>query len=148
MTVFQMLSKFVAEMDEDYLLPTWQDCIVETVQNLRQEPASQIFLDILGQLLAGGQVGKVPKPARTWWADALDDEIPDEIAALMQGEYGDRRQELVFIGVELDEAALRTKLDACLLTDVEIALAVSIWAMYDDPFPSWDGVYEGDDSTN
>ena len=88
------------------------------------------------------------EPAGTWWADALDDEIPDEIAALMQGEYGDRRQELVFIGVELDEAALRTKLDACLLTDVEIALAVSIWAMYDDPFPSWDGVYEGDDSTN
>ncbi len=54
-TVFQMLSKFVAEMDEDYLLPTWQDCIVETVQNLRQELASQVFLDILGQLLAGGQ---------------------------------------------------------------------------------------------
>jgi len=54
-TVFQMLSKFVAETDEDYLLPTWQDCIVETVQNLRQELASQVFLDILGQLLAGGQ---------------------------------------------------------------------------------------------
>ncbi len=54
-TVFQMLSKFVAEMDEDYLLPTWDDCIVETVQNLRQELASQVFLDILGQLLAGGQ---------------------------------------------------------------------------------------------
>jgi hypothetical protein len=54
-TVFQMLSTFIAEMDEDYLLPYWRDCIVETVQNLRQELASQIFLDILGQLLAGGQ---------------------------------------------------------------------------------------------
>jgi hypothetical protein len=54
-TVFQILSKFVAEMDEDYLLPHWQDCIIETVQNLRQELASQVFLDILGQLLAGGQ---------------------------------------------------------------------------------------------
>lgn len=54
-TVFQMLSKFVAEMDEEYLLPTWEDCIVETVQNLRHELASQVFLDILGQLLAGGQ---------------------------------------------------------------------------------------------
>ncbi|MEQ8677112.1 MAG: hypothetical protein RLP44_29710 [Aggregatilineales bacterium] len=55
-TVYQLLSKFVREMDEDYLLPTWQDCMVETVQNLRQELASQVFLDILGQLLAGGQV--------------------------------------------------------------------------------------------
>jgi len=55
-TVYQLLSKFVQEMDEDYLLPTWQDVIVESVRSMRQERASEVFLDILGQLFAGGQV--------------------------------------------------------------------------------------------
>ena len=56
MTVYQLLSKFVQEMDEDYLLPAWQDVIVENVRALREERASEVFLDLLGQLLAGGQV--------------------------------------------------------------------------------------------
>lgn len=55
-TVYQMLSRFLAEMDEDYLLPAWQDAIIESVRTLRQERASEVFLDILGQLIAGGQV--------------------------------------------------------------------------------------------
>ena len=55
-TVYQLLSKFVQEMDEDYLLPAWLDVIVENVRALREERASEVFLDLLGQLLAGGQV--------------------------------------------------------------------------------------------
>jgi len=54
-TVFQVLSHFLLETDDTYTLIPWQDCIVQTVSNLQQESASQIFLDILGQLLAGGQ---------------------------------------------------------------------------------------------
>jgi hypothetical protein len=55
-TVYQILSRFLAEIDRDYLLPTWSDVIVDTVRTLRQERASEVFLDILGQLIAGGQV--------------------------------------------------------------------------------------------
>ena len=55
-TVFQLLSRFLQEMDEDYMLPPWQDALKESIQTLRQERASEMFLDILGQLLAGGQV--------------------------------------------------------------------------------------------
>ncbi len=55
-TVYQLLYKFVQEMDEDYLLPEWQDVIIESVRTMRQERASEVFLDILGQLLAGGQI--------------------------------------------------------------------------------------------
>jgi hypothetical protein len=55
-TVYQLISKFVQEMDENYLLPAWQDVIVENVRALREERASEVFLDLLGQLLAGGQV--------------------------------------------------------------------------------------------
>jgi len=54
-TVYQMLSRFLAEMDEGYLIPAWRDAIVESVRTLRQERASEVFLDILGQLIASGQ---------------------------------------------------------------------------------------------
>lgn len=43
-------------------------------------------------------------------------------------EDGQGRQELVFIGSELDEPALRARLDACLLTDSEYAAGPAAWA--------------------
>jgi len=54
-TVYQLLSKFLNEMDDSYSLPAWQDVIVESVRTLRQERASEHFLNVLGQLIAGGQ---------------------------------------------------------------------------------------------
>ena len=51
--------------------------------------------------------------------------------------HGDRRQEIVFIGVEMNEAALRHALDACLLTDVEMRGGPKAWARLPDPFPEW-----------
>jgi len=55
-TVYQLLSKFISDMDDDYLLPAWQDFIVETVQIVREERASEVFLNVLGQLLASGEI--------------------------------------------------------------------------------------------
>lgn len=37
-----------------------------------------------------------------------------------QGLWGDRRQELVFIGLDVDETAVREVFDKCLLTDGEM----------------------------
>lgn len=54
-TVYQLLSRFVDEIDGDYMLPHWQDSIVETVQIVREERASEVFLNVLGQLLASGE---------------------------------------------------------------------------------------------
>ncbi len=51
---------------------------------------------------------------------------------------GEPRQELVLIGVELDEAELRTELDNCLLTDTEFAAGSDAWLNFDDPLPNWD----------
>lgn len=54
--------------------------------------------------------------------------------------WGDRCQELVWIGMGMDEAAIRAMLDACLLTDEEMALGPEAWAeQIDDPLPPWVG---------
>ena len=57
---------------------------------------------------------------------------------------GEPRQELVFIGVDLDEAELRTALDACLLTDTEFASSATTWERFDDPLPRWDAELQDD----
>ncbi len=101
--------------------------------------------ELAGMWSQAGQLISID-PAGTWWADAPDEEIPDDmresIEELIQGEYGDRRQELVFIGIEMEETALRTQLDKCLLTDDEMKQGVNVWADYADPFPSWDDEWD------
>ncbi|HEY4202520.1 MAG TPA: GTP-binding protein [Devosiaceae bacterium] len=51
-------------------------------------------------------------------------------------EWGDRRQELVFIGSGMDEAAMREALDACLI-DAENGFRPDPWRNLADPFPPW-----------
>lgn len=50
--------------------------------------------------------------------------------------YGDRRQEIVFIGTGMDEAALRARLDACLVGG-KPGMHTAEWAKLADPFPVW-----------
>jgi G3E family GTPase len=66
-----------------------------------------------------------------WWADINQEEWPpgmsEEIMLDFDGKQGDRRQELVFIGQFSEStgntiAALESVLDACLLTDEEMAV--------------------------
>jgi len=96
-------------------------------------------------------------PAGTWWAaqdrsewPEGDDELLAEIAADWYGDpndfsVGDRRQELVLIGIQIDAALWRAKLDDCLLTDAEYALGEAGWRAFADPFPSWDVNFEDED---
>ena len=57
--------------------------------------------------------------------------------ALWDRDWGDRRQELAIIGLDLDEAALRVRLQAALLDDHELAQGPLVWAQWEDPFPPW-----------
>ncbi|OCS85467.1 cobalamin biosynthesis protein CobW [Caryophanon tenue] len=47
-------------------------------------------------------------------------------------QYGDKGNELVFIGIDMDQHAICAALDACLLTDEELS---QDWATFDDPLP-------------
>ncbi|MDC7698179.1 zinc metallochaperone GTPase ZigA [Vogesella indigofera] len=79
-----------------------------------------------------------------WW-DAVDrEDWPDDaesralIASRWQEPWGDRQQELVLIGIDMDVAALTAAFDACLLSDAELAAGAQSWAGLADPFEPWD----------
>lgn len=52
--------------------------------------------------------------------------------------FGDRRQELVFIGAHLPTEQLAAELHSCLLTADELAAGEAAWRRLPDPFPGWD----------
>ncbi|GAA3544875.1 zinc metallochaperone GTPase ZigA [Zobellella aerophila] len=74
-------------------------------------------------------------PRKDW---PEDEESLEHIMASWQEPYGDRRQELVFIGQGLSEEALRRQLDACLLTEREMHPGQPGWRQLPDPFPAWE----------
>jgi G3E family GTPase len=79
-------------------------------------------------------------PEGHWWAAVPQDDWPDDEAervAVMEdfaGPYGDRRQELVFIGIDIDRQAIERQLELCLLSDEEFAAGPEVWNLWFDPF--------------
>lgn len=90
--------------------------------------------------LAGALSGVTP--LGTWWAAVPRDRWPanataqDYAARHWVAPWGDRRQELVFIGAGMDEAAIRARLDACLIGQDATGMQPE-WAGLPDPFPVW-----------
>lgn len=95
-----------------------------------------------GSWQLAGAVGR-HEAAGFWWAAQPRDRWPDNpewrrgVMANWQEPFGDRRQEIVFIGVGMEEAALRRDLDACLLTEDEMRGGPKAWGRFQDPFPAW-----------
>jgi G3E family GTPase len=81
--------------------------------------------------------------AGRWWAAVPPEQWPDdeETVVLIKEKWhegvGDARQELVLIGMDVDEADLRARLDACLLNDSELAAGPRAWMKLHNPFSDW-----------
>ena len=97
--------------------------------------------------LAGtwSQAGAVARhgPAGYWWAAVPKEQWPEDpeavayIKAKWDSRVGDARQEIVLIGMEMDEEQLRSYFDACLLTDAEMQEGPDVWSEWDNPFSEW-----------
>ena len=82
-------------------------------------------------------------PAGMWWAavpkeywEQPEGQRPDEKPD-WHPRYGDRAQQLVFIGQNIDEASMRARLDACLLEERLAAANSRSWAELKNPFPKF-----------
>lgn len=80
-------------------------------------------------------------PLGLWWAAVPEERWPahpmarEEIMQNWDEAWGDRRQELVFIGAGMDEAALRAALDGALVAGDDYH--PRDWEGLADPFPQW-----------
>lgn len=78
-----------------------------------------------------------------WWVTTPKKHWPTDAEAIAfikknwDKEVGDARQEIVMIGMGMDENALTAAFDRCLLTDEEMAEGPQVWQTYKDPFPEW-----------
>ncbi|WP_206244487.1 GTP-binding protein [Novosphingobium terrae] len=97
--------------------------------------------DLVGELALAGAQTTTSRMGR-WWGSIPKNQWPDDgrfesfVARHWDEIWGDRRQELVFIGIDMDEGAIRRALDACLLP-VD-SFTPDVWTRLNDPFPSWD----------
>ena len=103
-----------------------------------------------GEAISWSQAGGSVRAERAgnWWA-AVPAHIRKAYPAWQEGEahilakweepYGDRLNELVVIGQDLDIPALTRELEACLATEADLSAHPIGLAWADDPWPQWQG---------
>jgi G3E family GTPase len=100
--------------------------------------------DHVGEIAQAGALVRTSKRG-LWWSAVPHDRWPDSaewrasMTPYFDKTFGDRRQEIVFIGLadRMDEAAIRAELDAA-LTGMVDRYTPDAWKHLPDPFPRWD----------
>lgn len=97
--------------------------------------------DWVAEFSLAGALSSV-KPLGTWWAAVPKDRWPDHesgkayMAQHWQEPWGDRRQEIVFIGAGIDWEHLKSRLEAALVSEIA-AVSPDTLPDFPDPFPNW-----------
>lgn len=96
----------------------------------------------VGELSQAGALVRTAKRG-LWWAAVPKAQWPDHASwrdamkPYLDPVWGDRRQEIVFIGCDpMNEVRIRAELDSCLIDAADFA--PHLWRDLPDPFPSWD----------
>lgn len=98
--------------------------------------------DIIGNYSQAGNCIGI-EPATYWYATRPREDWPDDpdalayIEANWQQPWGDRMQELVFIGVDLPREEIESCLNECLLNDREMEEGPEGWKSYNNPWGQW-----------
>ncbi|MCW5714069.1 MAG: zinc metallochaperone GTPase ZigA [Bauldia sp.] len=99
----------------------------------------------VGEFSLAGAIARV-EPMGSWWVAVPRDRWPDHpewrqaLNRNWHRIWGDRRQELVFIGAGMEEAAIRAALDECLVgPEKPIRFNPVPFRDLPDPFPAWTG---------
>ena len=78
------------------------------------------------QWMFAGRMFALSETGETW------ESSQSTVTGRYRGDWGERKTEIVVIGLDLDEAALRAELEACLLNDQELAAyESSVHALYE-----------------
>ena len=99
-------------------------------------------LDWAGNFSQAGSVCRT-EAAGLWWAAAeqsswpQDPEMLDDLQSIWDPQWGDRRQEIVIIGQDMDQQSITEMLDRCLLSDEEMQMGSEAWLNFPDPFMEW-----------
>jgi G3E family GTPase len=134
--VYRARKPFVPEMFKQFIDRSWPGVIrAKGFFWLATRPHYVGEISQAGALVRTGRMG--------WWWSAVPErqwpETPEfkaHMANYHHPVWGDRRQEIVFIGSDpMDEARIRSELDACLVGTN--AFDAAAWADYADPFPDW-----------
>lgn len=94
-------------------------------------------------VLSYGGAWYAATPSRDWPVEE------QERAGIMEEwipPYGDRRQEIAFIGLDMDEEEIRERLKECLLTSAEMREGPEAWFSYPDPLPEWREDSQGEEA--
>lgn len=95
----------------------------------------------LGEMSQAGSIVRT-EGLGFWWAEVPAERWPNDpywrqaLKKNWSEIYGDRRQEIVFIGSGMDEDAIRARLDACLV-EGRPGMDIAAWSRLPDPFPRW-----------
>lgn len=97
---------------------------------------------LVGELAQAGAMVRTSK-CGLWWSAVPKSRWPDHpewrasMKPYLDPVWGDRRQEIVFIGIDpMNEADIRRRLDACLVGDPG-HFTPEAWQRLPDPFPAW-----------
>jgi G3E family GTPase len=134
--VYRARRPFVPQKFHDFLRQTWPGVI---------RAKGHFWIATRPQWAAEmSQAGAIVKTEAMgfWWAEiprehwSDDPHFRNQIKKNWNDHYGDRRQELVFIGAGMDEAAICARLDDCLVTG-KPGMDQEAWSKLADPFPTW-----------